>query len=258
MKSTTSYFLLGSLSVVLYSVALISSSLIFGIYAYFLATLGAHGLPISSSIRATFGISGFSMLYITIGILFVYFLMSFALFSYVAAVLDTAFVGAFAYVAWQNRDGVNQCDGTLIYGSNTGQVNGGLDKGSTCKLVSTCFVSAIVSSIIFILRIPITYNLLKHQRRERSLGPSPHNGYTSHMKLWQIRPWRVGKSHTNEPNPDALPAHPQPSDLLSQFAATEIAEPRLGYSVGVGAGTDRLRLSSPHPIQADPGRSYRN
>lgn len=104
------------------------------------------------------GISGVAVLYTFTGLALLCFVAGIAFFSIVAILLDLAFAGAFAYVAYQTRGGANSCNGTVdtVYGTgdadSTNYVPNG-DGGSTrlpsfrqaCQLETACFSVAIVA-----------------------------------------------------------------------------------------------------------------
>lgn len=135
-----------------------SSALILAIYSYFLATLHNHSLPISDKIRAVEGISGAATLYTLAGLLLLCCLAGRSVTSFIAIVLDVAFIGAFVYVAVANKDGANSCDsGTLYTPFGNGPAGGrptntGSDGWThlpslrtACKLQTACLAVSIVA-----------------------------------------------------------------------------------------------------------------
>lgn len=94
--------------------------LILALTSYFLAVMSNHNITIPTNIRAVEGISGIGVLYTGIGILLVCCLAGLAFTSFLAIVLDVAFVGAFIYVATVFKDGASSCTGNnvkTIFGS---------------------------------------------------------------------------------------------------------------------------------------------
>merc|ERR1711964_169348 len=79
------------------------AAVIIGLFSYYLATLTDHSLPISVHIKAVEGISGAAVLYTLTALVLVCCLGGIAFFSALGMVLDFAFCGAFAYIAWVNR-----------------------------------------------------------------------------------------------------------------------------------------------------------
>lgn len=60
------------------------------------------------------GISGIGVIYTALGVLLVCCLAGFTLTSFLAIVLDIAFVGAFIYVATVYKDGASSCNGSSV------------------------------------------------------------------------------------------------------------------------------------------------
>ena len=75
------------------------SALIVSIYSYFLATLHNHNLPIASWLKAVAGISGLAVVYTVMGLVLLCCLAGIMFTSFIAIVLDLAFLGAFIYIA---------------------------------------------------------------------------------------------------------------------------------------------------------------
>ncbi|OLN84493.1 hypothetical protein CCHL11_08251 [Colletotrichum chlorophyti] len=216
-----------------------SSALILAIFSYFLATLHNHSLPISNSIRAVEGISGAATLYTLIGLLLLCSLAGRSLTSFLAIVLDVAFIGAFIYVAVANRDGASSCSGTV----NTPFGNGPADGEPTntgsdgwthlpslrtaCKLQTACFAVSIVAIIFFIISILVEVALARHHRKEKRFGPSPKNNYTSGSGsrggfLGRFR--RRGHADTTTAtNDNALPMHTSPDQVRNSYATETTA-----------------------------------
>ncbi|KAF3811354.1 hypothetical protein GCG54_00001675 [Colletotrichum gloeosporioides] len=247
-----------------------SAALILAIYSYFLATLHNHSLPISNKIRAVEGISGSATLYTLIGLLLLCCLAGHAFTSFVAIVLDVAFIAAFIYVAVANKDGANSCSGTV----NTPFGNGPADGEPTntgsdgwthlpslrtaCKLQSACLAVAIVAIIFFIISILVEVALVRHNRKERRFGPSPKNNYTSGSGagggfLSSFR--RRGRQNTVA-NENALPVHTSPDQVRNSYATetTAVAQDS-GYPKYEGAyGNTATATSGGH----DYGHGHEN
>lgn len=88
--------------------------LILALTSYFLAAMSNHNINIPTNLRAVEGISGIGVLYTAFGILLVCCLAGFTLTSFIAIVLDIAFVGAFIYVATVYKDGTSSCSGDNV------------------------------------------------------------------------------------------------------------------------------------------------
>jgi hypothetical protein len=165
------------------------AALILAIYSYFLATLHNHNLNISDTIRAVEGISGVAVLYTAAALVLLCCLAGRTLSSFLAIILDIAFIGAFIYVAVANKGGASSCSGYLDTPFGRGKA-GNTAEGSdgftalpsyrtACKLQSACLAVAIVAIIFFILSILTEVALARHHRKEKRFGPSPANDYTS-------------------------------------------------------------------------------
>merc|ERR1712000_716919 len=201
------------------------AAVIIGIFSYYLATLTDHSLPISVHIKAVEGISGAAVLYTLAALVLVCCLGGIAFFSALGMVLDFAFCGAFAYIAWVNRHATDgSCSGFVRTAYGNGYTNldndvvGG-DGGVTilpslrtaCRLQKAAFAVAIIGCVFFFISIFLEFLLIKHRRKERAFGPSPNNGYpagTPKRKFWQRKP----KNRTYaDKNADTLPTHATPA-----------------------------------------------
>lgn len=133
------------------------AGLVLSLTSYFLAAMSSHDIPIPTNLRATEGIAGVAVLYTALGILLVCCLAGFTLTSFLAILLDLAFVGAFIYVATVYRDGASACSGTdvqSVFGSGdaTTKVTSSSDGGvplptyqTACKMESAMLAVAIVA-----------------------------------------------------------------------------------------------------------------
>lgn len=137
-------------------VQFLCAALILGIFSYFLATLHNHDLHIATSIRAVEGISGAAVLYTLIGLLLLCCVAGLAVTSFIAMVLDVAFIGAFIYVAYTNRHGASSCRGyvdTPFGRGNSRDTNNAGSDGFTalpsyrtaCRLQSAALAVAIIA-----------------------------------------------------------------------------------------------------------------
>lgn len=133
------------------------AGLILSLTSYFLAAMSNHSITIPTNLRATEGISGVAVLYTGFGILLVCCLAGFTLTSFLAIVLDIAFVGAFIYVATVYKSGASSCSGSnvqTVFGSGDAdaQVSTSSDGGvplptyrTACKMQSAMLAVAIVA-----------------------------------------------------------------------------------------------------------------
>jgi len=184
--------------------------------------------------KAVEGISGAAVLYTIIAFLLVCCLGGIAFFAFIGMVLDLAFTGAFAYIAYATRHGANSCSGIVntplgIGGadSNVSDGNGGVihlpSLHNACKMNTACFAVAIVGLFFFLLSIPLSLALTKHHKKEKAFGPGPNNGYTAgspKRKFWQRKPKNTAYV---EKNPDALPSHTTPAAMRSSYATESTA-----------------------------------
>ena len=131
------------------------SALILGVYSYFLAALHNHNLRTTTDIRAVEGISGVAVLYTIAALLLLCCLAGYAFTSFVAIVLDVAFIGAFIYVAVANKHGASSCQGYVDTPFGRGQSDNVVnsDDGFTalpsfrtaCRLQTACLAVAIIA-----------------------------------------------------------------------------------------------------------------
>ncbi|KZL82949.1 hypothetical protein CI238_02013 [Colletotrichum incanum] len=213
------------------------SVLILAIFSYFLATLHNHSLPIATSIRAVEGISGAATLYTLAGLLLLCCLAGRSFTSFIAIVIDVAFIGAFIYVAVANRNGADSCSGNVSTPFGDGPADGeptntGSDGWThlpslrtACKLQTACFAVSIVAIIFFILSILVEVALARHHRKEKRFGPSPKNNYTSGSgsKPGFFSSFRRGNRGVAETNENALPMHTSPDQVRTSYATETTA-----------------------------------
>lgn len=219
-------------------VQFLCAALILGVYSYFLAALHNHDINSSDSVRAVEGIAGAAALYTLLALLLLCCVAGLTFTSFLAIILDVAFIGAFIYVAVANRNGAGSCDGYVDtpFGKGRAQdtAEGNTDGFTSlpsyrtaCKLQSACLAVSIIAIIFFVLSILMEVALARHHRKEKRFGPSPHNNYTSgagHRANgggFFARMFR--RPGATKPNPDdQLPGHTQPSQLDGRHSyATE-------------------------------------
>jgi len=218
------------------------AGLILALNSYFLAAMSNHGITIPTNLRAVEGISGAAVLYTIIGLLLVCCLAGFTLTSFIAIVLDVAFVGAFIYVATVFRHGASSCSGSnvrTVFGSGDANENipspqdGGvpLSKYMTiCRMESACLAVAIVAIVFFIVSALTELALGRHRKKEKRFGPSPANNYTSgygskKRGLFGFR--RKDRTNTDTVgDPNALPMHTSPDQVRTSYntEATHVGE----------------------------------
>lgn len=103
--------LLRVLQIILRVIQLCCAIVACGVFAYYLAILADHDLPIATYIRAVAGMSGAAIIYTAIAVVLTIFLAGFAFFGFIAIVLDICFIGCFAAIAYFTREGAGSCDG---------------------------------------------------------------------------------------------------------------------------------------------------
>lgn len=131
--------------------------LILALTAYFLAAMSSNNITIPTNLRAVAGISGIGVIYTALGVILVCCLAGFTLTSFIAIVLDIAFVGAFIYVAIVYKDGASSCSGTnvnTVFGTGSANVRiTSADEGgvtlptyaTACRMESANLAVAIVA-----------------------------------------------------------------------------------------------------------------
>ncbi|KAF4463230.1 membrane-associating domain-containing [Fusarium albosuccineum] len=211
------------------------AALILAVYSYFLATLNNHNLSVSTTIRAVEGISGVAVLYTAAGLVLLCCLAGRTFSSFLAVVLDFAFVGAFIYVAVANKDGAGDCNGYLDtpFGSGkAGDTASGSDGFTAlpsyrvaCRLQSACLAVAIIAIFFFVFSILMEVALARHHRKEKRFGPSPANNYTSGYgkkggffgRLFRRKTAATEAGHD-------LPEHTHPDQLNDDFRQSHATE----------------------------------
>lgn len=107
------------------------AGLVLALNSYFMAAMSNHSITIPTNLRAVEGISGAAVLYTAVGLLLLCCLAGFTLTSFIAIVLDIAFLGAFIYIAQFYRDGASSCSGSdvrTVFG--TGDANADIQSPS--------------------------------------------------------------------------------------------------------------------------------
>jgi hypothetical protein len=234
------------------------AALILGVYSYFLAALHNHDINSSNQVRAVEGIAGSAVLYTLIALLLLCCVAGFAFTSFVAIVLDLAFIGAFIYVAVANRGGAGSCQGYLDTPFGRGRASevaegnrGGFTRlpsyHTACRLQTACLAVSIIAIGFFALSILMEVALVRHHRKEKRFGPSPHNNYTSgagkrtetaggagfFSRVFRRR----GAGGAKRYNEDALPQHASPDQLgdggrQSYATETTAVNNDAGYAAG--------------------------
>jgi hypothetical protein len=133
------------------------AGLVLAIYSYYLATLHNHGLEIATWIRAVEGISGIATLYTISALVFLCCIAGYPLTSFLAIVLDVAFIGGFVYIAQANGGGAGNCKGYVNtpFGSGDSETtvvdngHGGFTSlpslHQACQLETACLAVSIVA-----------------------------------------------------------------------------------------------------------------
>ncbi|KAL2067642.1 hypothetical protein VTL71DRAFT_15738 [Oculimacula yallundae] len=257
---------LKSVSMFLRIIEFCCAAVIIGIFSYYLATLASNDLAINVHIKAVEGISGAAVLYTAIAILLVCCLGGIAFFSLIGMLLDFAFCGAFAYIAWVNRNATRgSCDGDYVrtpYGSGnpdlTVVVVGAGGDGivqlpslrNACRLQKAAFAVAIIGCVFFFISIFFELLLMRHRKKEKAFGPSPNNGYTAgspKRKFWQRKPKKNHGAYA-EKNGDVLPTHTTPADMRQSYATDATAVGAHEPVVNKYGNTTYANGATPAPI----------
>lgn len=219
------------------------AGLILALNSYFMAAMSNHKITIPTNLRAVEGISGAAVLYTAVGLLLLCCLAGFTLTSFIAIVLDVAFLGAFIYIATVYKDGASSCSGSdvrTVFG--TGDANADIqspnDGGvplakymTICRMQSAILAVAIVAIVFFIISALTELALGRHRKKEQRFGPSPANNYTSgygsrpKRGLFGLR--RNKRADTdNLADPNALPMHTSPDQVRTSYntEATRVGE----------------------------------
>lgn len=200
------------------------AALILAIYSYFLAALNNHSLSVSTTVKTVEGIAGFACLYALVSLLLLCCLAGRTFSSFLAMLLDVAFIAAFIYVAVANKSGAGSCTGYLDTPFGKGNANETTSDGKdgftvlpsyrvACKLQSACLGLAIIAILFFVLSMLGTVALARRHHKEKRFGPGPANDYTE--GYGSSKPGFLaklfGRKKLAATHPDnALPAHPLP------------------------------------------------
>ncbi|KAI1491083.1 hypothetical protein F5X96DRAFT_669090 [Biscogniauxia mediterranea] len=198
-------------------------ALVLALFSYFLAVSSQNNIGIPTWTRAVEGISGIGVLYTALGLVLLCCLAGHPFTSFIAIVLDVAFVGAFIYVAQANRGGASSCHGDVDtpFGthSSTDQLGDGLPSyRQICQMQSAVLAVSIVAIIFFILSAFIEVVLVRHRRKEARFGPSPANNYTSgYGKRGLFGLFRRRGTAPSGEDPNALPEHTHPDQVRPSY-----------------------------------------
>ena len=176
---------------------------ILGIFSYFLSCLHSGGLAIPTWMRAVEGLAGAATLYTLLAVLLTFFLGGIIVFAFLGIILDILFIGAFIYVAYENRGAARNC-GTVtneaFFGTGVTSIgNSSASPRVICDLQKTVFILAIIlwydlsqnspfpksqlttkpSSLLFLISAIVQLLLGKHSQKEKRYGPGPSNNYTA-------------------------------------------------------------------------------
>jgi len=240
-----------SVSLFLRLIQLCCAIVILGIFSYFLAKLASNHVHIDTYLRAVEGISGAAVLYTLFALSLVCCLGGIVIFSILGMVLDLAFAGAFAYVAYATRHGANSCSGFVRtpFGNGVVGTDSTVDSDfpslrTSCKLQTATFAVSIVAIFFFLVSAFVEVALMRQHKKEKAFGPSPNNGYTAgtpRRKFWQRKP--KNRDLELAEKPDTLPAHQTPADMRTSYATDATAvghEPvvnKYGHANMTGAGS---------------------
>lgn len=150
-----------------------SSIIIVGIFAYFVHNIRSSGYSTPRPWAAVLGISSAAAVYTLAGVLFTVCLGSSSVFGNLAILLDIAFVGAFAYVAYATRGGAGRCRGfvyTPLGFGNADQETGlfvASDLRSACRYNRVAFAFAIILIFLFLISAIWQFFMVRRSRTEK-------------------------------------------------------------------------------------------
>lgn len=112
--------------------------------------------------------------------------------------MDVLFAAAFIAIAVLTRDGASSCKGNVQtpigngpakadngFGTNGIGTSGGqnltyaVHLGLACRLNTAAFAVSIIGAFLFLCTAFMQVMLVRHHKKEKRLGPSPSNNYTS-------------------------------------------------------------------------------
>lgn len=225
----------------LYFLLFIASGVILGVYSYFLAVLADHHQHIPTYEKAVEGISGAACLYLIFAVLLTCCLGGVSFFAFFALVLDLLFFAGMIGIAVMTRHGADSCKGNVQtpLGNGNAQTDRGFGKGGfgfgndgnvtyephlglACKLNTAAFACSIIAAFLFLCTAVMQVLLVRHHKKEKRYGPGPDNNYTSGYgsKKSRFGFGRKNKGTTKDAEANALPAHPEPSQVGTNGTAS--------------------------------------
>jgi hypothetical protein len=197
------------------------SAVVLALFSFYLAVAARNNVEIPTWVRAVEGISGVGVLYTLLGLLLLCCLAGHPFTSFIAIVLDVAFVGAFIYVAQANRGGASSCTGRIDTPFGSGDANTSLDGlpsfRSICQMQSAALAVSIVAIVFFIISALVEIVLVRHRRKESRWGPSPANNYTSGSGRKGVFGLFRRKKTTDTMDPNVLPQHTHPDQVRPSY-----------------------------------------
>ncbi|CAJ2507729.1 Uu.00g089150.m01.CDS01 [Anthostomella pinea] len=193
------------------------------LFSYFLAVASRHNnIPMPTWTKAVEGIAGVGVIYTLIGLLLLCCLAGHPFTSFIAIILDIAFIGAFIYVAQANRGGASSCRGNVDtpFGNNRpagDRLGNGLPSYRTiCQMETAVLAVSIVAIVFFLLSAIVEFVLVRHRRKERRFGPSPNNNYTSGYGQGGFM-GRFRRNKTGDSDGNTLPTHTHPDQVRPSY-----------------------------------------
>ncbi|KAH7020381.1 hypothetical protein EDB80DRAFT_677308 [Ilyonectria destructans] len=217
-------------------VQLCAAALILAVYTYFLATLAAYRFHISTQIRAVEGISGSAVLYCLLGLLLICCIGGNPMASFIAVILDVAFMACFIYIAVANKHGAGNCRGEVNtpYGIGLAKSKVKAKKGGSlvlpsyrvaCQLQTACVAAAIIIIILLLISMIINFALARsHYEKSRTenkgYGYGEGNGFLG----------RTNPDGQSEMVPDDLPPHTQLDEMRDSLSPSISSHTSRGIS----------------------------
>ncbi|GAB1314176.1 MARVEL domain-containing protein [Madurella fahalii] len=221
------------------------SAVVLALFTYFLIVLINHDMPIALWVPAVTGISGAGVVYVILALLFLCCLPGHPFPSILFMILDVVFMAGFAYVAVVNRGGASSCEGEIETAFGRGDAETNMvdsEDGDflatpslqlACKMETASLVVSIIADVFFIISIILGVVLIRNRRKEKRLGPSPANDYTSgygtgrnHSSLSGRKSSSTGAASSS----NTLPSHTSPDDVRDSFATEQTHVSNNGYS----------------------------
>jgi len=179
-----------------YALAFCCSTIILGLYSYFLATQAQHNVAIPRWQKAVEGISGIGVVYTIFAVVLTCCLGGKIFFAFLAIILDLLLCAGFVAIAILTRSG-HSCSGDNVrtpLGDGARDSHTGRDGAiytpslaTSCHLNQVVFAVAVIGAFIFAFSAIVQLWMGRHHQKQKRYGPSPANNYTkgNGIKFWK-------------------------------------------------------------------------